>query len=176
MIAGSPSSTTMLNDQFSEAQSRDNLVFREKKNEEKLNNRGEDMESKKKDVSLPKNKIDYEETDRERVFAGDEAVMRTVTEAGDDGVRYSSAEEVGRGSGAKESVLRSLVQRAQENGTWRDSIRATKMKMMVDSLKAYNKQKRIYDNPKKSESQKEAAQMRMDQIMQNTVMALDGIR
>lgn len=96
--------------------------FSEVKDKEKLNNRGEDMESEKKNVSLPQNNVKYEEGDRERVFAGNEAVMRTVAETSDSGVRDSSTEEVGRGSGSKESVLRSLVQRAQENGTWRDSI------------------------------------------------------
>lgn len=96
--------------------------FSEKKDEEKLNNQGEHAESEKKDVTSPENKIDYEETDRERIFAGNEAVMRTVAETSDTRVRDSSTEEVGRGSEPKESLLRSLVQRAQENGTWKDSI------------------------------------------------------
>lgn len=96
--------------------------FSEVKDKEKLNNRGEDMESEKKNVSLPQNNVKYEEGDRERVFAGNEAVMRTVAETSDSGVRDSSTEEAGRGSGSKESLLRDVVRRAQENGTWRDSI------------------------------------------------------
>jgi hypothetical protein len=57
-----------------------------------------------------------------------------------------------------------------------DSIRASRAKMMKDALKAYNRQKKILDNPKASEAAKDSAQMRMDQIMQNTVMGLDSIR
>jgi len=57
-----------------------------------------------------------------------------------------------------------------------DSLKATKMQMMKDSVKAYNRMKKKADHPKASEQQKEAARMRMEQIMQNTVMALDSIQ
>ena len=98
--------------------------FSEKKDEEKLNNHGERAESEKKDVSLPKNNVKYEEGDRERVFAGNEAVMRTVAEASDSGVRDSSTEEAGRGSGSKESLLRDVVRRAKESKTWVEDIKS----------------------------------------------------
>lgn len=98
--------------------------FSEKKDEEKLNNLGERAESEKKNVSLPQNNVKYEEGDRERVFAGNEAVMRTVAEASDSGVRDSSTEEAGRGSGSKESLLRDVVRRAKESKTWVEDIKS----------------------------------------------------
>ena len=93
-----------------------------KKTEEKLNNQGEDVESEQKDVSLPKKDVRYGKTDIERVFSGNDAIARTLEETSDPGVRHSPAEEAGRGGRKKESVLRTLVQRAQENGTWHERI------------------------------------------------------
>jgi hypothetical protein len=64
----------------------------------------------------------YGKTDIERVFAGNDALARTFEEAGNTGVRDSSAEEVERGSGSKRSVLRNVVQRAKENNVWVEDI------------------------------------------------------
>lgn len=101
--------------------------------EEKLNNQGKDTENGNKDVSLPKNKVRYGKTDIERVFSGNDAIARTLEETSDPGVRHSPAEEAGRGSGKKESVLGSLVQRAKANNVWVEDIQRDLAGKYIDS-------------------------------------------
>ena len=101
--------------------------------EEKLNNQGKDTEKENKDVSLPKNKVRYGKTDIERVFSGNDAIARTLEETSDPGVRHSPAEEAGRGSGKKESVLGSLVQRAKANNVWVEDIQRDLAGKYIDS-------------------------------------------
>lgn len=52
-----------------------------------------------------------------------------------------------------------------------DSVRATRAKLMQDAQKQYKKLKKQYDK-----TGDEAIQMRMDQLMENTVVGLDSIR
>jgi len=56
-----------------------------------------------------------------------------------------------------------------------DSVRATRASLMKDAQKQYKALKRQHDKMEEG-PEKEAVQMRMDQLMENTVMGLDSIR
>lgn len=90
--------------------------------EEKLNNGSESAKSEKKDVSLQKKEVKYDRTYIERVFSGNDAIARTLEEAGHRGICNSPAEEAGHSGGPGESVLGNVVQRAKENNVWVEDI------------------------------------------------------
>ena len=56
-----------------------------------------------------------------------------------------------------------------------DSVRATRASLMKDAQKQYKALKKLHDKMEEG-PEKEAVQMRMDQLMENTVMGLDSIR
>lgn len=56
-----------------------------------------------------------------------------------------------------------------------DSVRATRASLMKDAQKQYKALKRQHDKMEEG-PEKEAVQMRMDQLMENTVIGLDSIR
>jgi hypothetical protein len=56
-----------------------------------------------------------------------------------------------------------------------DSVRATRAALMQDAQKQYKKLKKLHDKMEDG-ADKDDVQMRMDQLMENTVMGLDSIR